>query len=125
MLERPILFLSTTDPVASRRFYEEALGFRFLADEQTALVFDAAGTPLRVQKVPSFTPAQSTVLGWWVEDIYDAIDALALKGIEFERYEQLPQDGRGVWEIPGVAKVAWFKDPDGNTLSLTESKTAA
>lgn len=124
MLDRPILFLSTTDPDLSRRFYEETLGFEFVADEHTALVFNVAGTPLRVQKVPSFEPAPSTVLGWWVEQIHDAIRVLAAKGVVFERYEALPQDDDGVWEIPGVAKVAWFKDPDGNILSLTESETA-
>jgi len=75
---------------------------------------------LRIQKVEQLTPAQHTVLGWGVADIHATVKGLAGKGVAFERYGFLPQDDSGVWTSPVGAKIAWFKDPDGNTLSLTQ-----
>ena len=120
-----VAFVATRDPVQARAFYEGALGLRLVADEPFALVFDAHGTTLRVQKVPELAPARHTVLGWLVPDIAAAVGALAAKGIAFERYPGLTQDGLGVCTFPGGSRVAWCKDPDGNTLSLTEERRRA
>jgi predicted enzyme related to lactoylglutathione lyase len=91
-----------------------------VSDEELALVLDANGTMLRVQKVEKLTPHPFTTLGWNVPDIAATIDALVKGGVTFERYGFMEQDERGVWTAPGGAKIAWFKDPDGNTLSLAE-----
>jgi catechol 2,3-dioxygenase-like lactoylglutathione lyase family enzyme len=118
-----LTFLRTTNPAKAREFYEGTLGLHFVEEDDWALVYNLNGIMLRVQKVGGFTPPEYTSLGWWVEDITGAVKQLAAKGVAFERYEGLPQDQDGVWSVPGsTAKVAWFKDPDGNTLSLTEGK---
>jgi catechol 2,3-dioxygenase-like lactoylglutathione lyase family enzyme len=103
----------------ARAFYEGTLGLPLVLDEPYALVFDAHGTTLRAAKVASVTVAPYAVLGWKVDDIAATIRALAAKGVHFERYEGLIQDEFGVWSS-GLAHVAWFKDPDGNTLSLSQ-----
>lgn len=113
-------FVATTKPDQARAFYERTLGLRLVADDPFALVFDANGVTLRVAKVQSFAPAAHTVLGWQVDDIAASAAALAGKGVVFERFPGLPQDATGVWTAPGGARVAWFKDPDGNVLSLTQ-----
>jgi catechol 2,3-dioxygenase-like lactoylglutathione lyase family enzyme len=115
-----VAFVATRDPERARRFYEGVLGLRLVADEPFALVFDAHGTTLRVQKVQELVPARHTVLGWLVPDIAAAVRGLAAGGVAFERFPGLPQDDLGVCAFPGGGRVAWFKDPDGNTLSLTE-----
>lgn len=115
-----ISFVATRDPVRARVFYEKALGLLLVSDGPFALVFDANGTVLQVQKVEELSPARHTVLGWHVSDIRAEIEELKRKGVIFERYEGLLQDEQGVWVSPSGAKVAWFKDPDGNTLSLTQ-----
>lgn len=117
----PIMaFVATTDAARARTFYEKKLGLALVSDDPYALVFDAAGTMLRVQKVETVAPVGYTVLGWRVTDIARVAGDLATKGVVLERYGFLEQDARGIWASPGGAKVAWFKDPDGNTLSLTE-----
>ena len=113
-------FVATANPKRARAFYQKTLGLTLLEDTPFALVFDANGIMLRVQKVQSLKPATHTVLGWRVPDIRKAIGALVRKKIRFERYPGLPQDQMGVWSSPSGAKVAWFEDPDGNILSLTE-----
>jgi predicted enzyme related to lactoylglutathione lyase len=115
-----ISFVATANPAAARKFYEEALGLALKSDDPFALVFETNGVMLRVQKVQDLVPARHTVLGWEVQDIAAEIAALAKRGIRFERYEGLPQDEAGIWTTPSNARVAWFKDPDGNTLSLTQ-----
>jgi catechol 2,3-dioxygenase-like lactoylglutathione lyase family enzyme len=112
-------FCATADAERARAFYEGTLGLRLVADEPYALVFDAHGTMLRLQKVQAVTFAPGTALGWKVADIAEAVRELARRGVHFERYEGMEQDELGVWAVGG-AKVAWFKDPDGHTLSLTE-----
>ncbi len=114
-----ITFLATTKPEDSRRFYENILGLQFVADEPSALVFDANATMLRISKVKEFNPAPFTVLGWSVSDILFEVAALEKK-VTFERYDGVPQDERGICTYSDGTKVAWFKDPDGNTLSLTQ-----
>src|SRR4051812_17891822 len=114
-------FVATAKAAEARRFYEDVLGLRFVADEHFALVFDLNGTMLRMQRVKEFTPHPFTALGWQVRDIRAAARTLTERGVEFLKLGGgFPQDELGVWTAPGGAKVAWFKDPDGNTLSLTE-----
>lgn len=116
----PILFSATSRPDEARVFYSEVMGFTLTEDSPFSLEFDADGTMLRVQKAPDFTPLPFTLLGWRVGDIAARIDNLAARSAVFERFDFMEQDDRGVWTAPDGAKVAWFKDPDGNTLSLTE-----
>lgn len=115
-----IAFVATRNAARAKAFYADALGLRFVADEPVALVFDAHGTMLRIQKVDSHAALPYTALGWRVADIAAEVDALTARGVHFERYEGFEQDARGVWSAPSGAKVAWFKDPDDNVLSLTQ-----
>ena len=115
-----IAFVPTTHPVQAREFYEQTLGLRFVSDDGFALVFDANGVMVRVVRVQEFTPAPYTVLGWNVKDIEDLVRSLAQRGVQFERYGFFKQDDLGIWTAPSGDKVAWFKDPDGNTLSVSE-----
>lgn len=115
-----IAFVATADPAKAKLFYSNTLGLRLVDETPFALEFDAHGTMLRIQIVETLTPAQHTVLGWRVDDIASAVRALSANGARFEQFEGMPQDDLGVWNSPGGAKVAWFKDPDGNVLSLTE-----
>ena len=117
-----VAFVATTNADRAREFYGGVLGLRLVADEPFALVFDAHGTTLRVQKLPELAPARHTVLGWLVPDIAAAVRQLSAKGVAVERYPGLPQDDAGIATFPGGSRVAWFKDPDGNTLSLTEAR---
>lgn len=113
-------FSATADAARALRFYRDQLGLELLSDEPFALVFNAGGTMLRVQKVSEVRPAQYTTLGWQVSDIAATVSQLQAAGVTVERYGFPGQDERGIWTSPGGAKVAWFKDPDGNTLSITE-----
>ena len=115
-----IAFVATTQPEKARVFYSEVLGLRLVEDTPYALVFDANGTMLRIQKVQMLTTAGHTVLGWHVADMHEAVEVLQKRGVTFERYPGLPQDEQGIWTTPDGNKIAWFTDPDGNTLSLTE-----
>jgi predicted enzyme related to lactoylglutathione lyase len=119
----PVGFIPTTKPEAARAFYEKTLGLRFESADQFAIVFRAGPEPgvmLRVTIAPEFTAQQFTIFGWQVEDIVTSVTELAEKGVEFTRYGFMDQDDRGIWNAPGGTKVAWFKDPDGNTLSLSQ-----
>jgi catechol 2,3-dioxygenase-like lactoylglutathione lyase family enzyme len=113
-------FVATAHPNRALSFYRDTLGLELLEDSPFALVFRAERTTLRVQKVPQFSPLPFTSLGWRVTDIRAAVQALARRQVSFERYDGMGQDTLGIWLAPSGAKVAWFKDPDGNTLSLTE-----
>lgn len=113
-------FIATANAEVARDFYETMLGLAFIADDEYALVFDANGTTLRIQKVEEVEPRQYTSLGWHVDDISDAVTALGTKGIKFERYDVMAPDELGIVTFPGGARVAWFKDPDGNLLSLDQ-----
>lgn len=121
MLTRMVGFVTTTAPERARGLYGDTLGFRFLEDDGFALSFDAGGTLLRVTKAQNFTPSQATVLGWEVPDIAGAVGELVARGVVFEQFNLpfLPQDALGIWTAPNGDRVAWFKDPDGNTLSLS------
>jgi catechol 2,3-dioxygenase-like lactoylglutathione lyase family enzyme len=116
-----VAFVATTNAARARGFYEGVLGLLLAADEPFALVFDVNGVTLRVTKVQTLDPAPYTVLGWMVGDIGATVETLLKNGIALERYTGLPQDEMGIWTSPTGARVAWFKDPDGNLLSLTQA----
>lgn len=117
-----VAFIPTTDPKKARAFYETTLGLRFVSDDPFALVFDSNGVTIRIANVSRVPhkPAAFTILGWTVADIGETIRDLAKKGVLFERYEGMKQDTLGIWTSPSGARIAWFKDPDGNVLSITE-----
>ena len=115
-----IAFVLTTDAGLARAFYETKLGLRFVTDDGFALVFDANGTMLRIVKSGPFSPMPATVLGWEVKQIETIMARLIDAGVTFEKYSFAQQDEQGIWNAPGGARVAWFKDPDGNVLSLSE-----
>ena len=123
MLGKLMGFIPTKRPKLAKEFYGKKLGLRFVADEPYALVFDSKGIMIRIQKLgkdQSFTPLECTLMGWNVKNIKASINSFRKKGIKFQRYTWMEQDDLGVWTSPSGAKIAWFKDPDGNNLSLTE-----
>ena len=114
-------FVATSDPVRAREFYSQKLGLPLLQEQMPfALVYNAHGIMLRVAVVKKVNPAGYTVLGWEVPDIRAAAEALSAAGVRFERFQGMEQDDVGVWTAPGGDKVAWFQDPDGNTLSISQ-----
>lgn len=115
-----IAFVPTTDSQKARAFYEGVLGLHFISDDGFALVFNANGVMIRVVKAQQFTPVQYTILGWQVKEIEKAVTSLRERGVHFERFGFFKQDDLGIWTAPSGDKVAWFKDPDGNTLSVSE-----
>ena len=115
-----VAFLATSDAARAKAFYGEVLGLRLLSEDGFAVVFDANGTTLRVAIVREVVPAPYTVLGWDVEDIAATARRLSGAGVVFERYGWLQQDELGIWNSPSGAKVAWFKDLDGNVLSVSQ-----
>ena len=104
----------------ARDFYAETLGLRLVEQNPAACVFDANGTMLRVTAVGDFTPAPFTIAGWAVTDIATAVKALGEQSVAFKRFDGMDQDDLGIWTAPGGDLVAWFADPAGNTLSLTQ-----
>lgn len=115
-----IAFVATTNADRAREFYGGTLGLTLVSQDQFAVVFDANGIMLRVTPVPSHVPAQYTVLGWETPDIESTVTRLEAAGVKFNRYGFPGQDERGIWSAPGGARVAWFNDPDGNVLSVSE-----
>jgi catechol 2,3-dioxygenase-like lactoylglutathione lyase family enzyme len=118
---KAMTFIVTSDRDRAKAFYGDTLGFALIHEDPFAAVFDLNGTALRISTVPGHAPASHTVLGWEVTDIATVAGSLRDKGVEFNIYEGFGQDELGVWSPPGGdTKVAWFKDPDGNVLSLTQ-----
>lgn len=114
-------FVTIIDVERAKSFYRDTLGLRLVSEEPPfALVFDANGIMLRLGMGKQLPPASGTVLGWQVPDIKPVVHTLGAAGVQFERYEFLEQDDSGIWTSPSGARVAWFKDPDGNTLSVSE-----
>jgi predicted enzyme related to lactoylglutathione lyase len=113
-------FIPTHDFARAKAFYEGVLGLRLTATDDFALVFESGGTMIRVVKVSSFKPAPYTILGWQVKDAAQAVASLTKRGVSFERFPGMAQDAHGIWDAPGGARVAWFKDPDGNVLSVSQ-----
>jgi catechol 2,3-dioxygenase-like lactoylglutathione lyase family enzyme len=113
-------FVITKDYDQSRAFYEGKLGFEFVSLDQFALVVKVGGHHIRISKAPNFTPLQSTVLGWEVGDVEAVVAWLAERGVATEKYPFVQDKDRGIWTTPDGNKVAWFKDPDGNVLSVSQ-----
>lgn len=116
----PISFVATTDPVTARSFYGGTLGLTLIEHSPYALVFREGAALLRVQIVSHVSAAAHTVHGWRVADIAADIADLSSKGVTFLLFEGMDQTAQGIWQTPDAHKIAWFKDPDGNILSLTE-----
>ena len=118
--KKPKAFVPTVKPKEAKSFYQDILGLKLLSEDNFALEFDLNGTLLRVTTVQNLTPQPFTILGWNVDDIVSLISQLNDKNIFCERFDFFEQDDFGIWTSPNGSKVAWFKDPDGNILSLTE-----
>ncbi len=121
--DRAIVFLATMDPARSRDFYEKLLGLKLIGDDGFAIVFDTAGAMLRVVRTERFEPQPFTVAGWEVPDVHATLQTLADRGLRAIRYEHLEQDELGVWTTPGGERIAWFHDPEGNLLSISQLQT--
>lgn len=115
-----VAFVPITDPLRAREFYEGKLGLHFVKDDGFAVVFECNGVRLRAVKLKEVNPPQFTVLGWEVKSIEKAVTSLRGRGVRFEIFGFFKQDGLGIWTAPSGDKVAWFKDPDGNILSISE-----
>lgn len=115
-----VAFVPIKDSEKARAFYEGVLGLRFVKDDGFALVLEANGIMVRAAKMKEVTPAQFTILGWQVSDIEQVVRGLAAKGVHFEIFGFFKQDELGIWTAPTGDKVAWFKDPDGNILSVSQ-----
>ena len=121
-LGKMVGFIPTRDGDAARVFYEKKVGLRFISDDQFAVVFQSGANIIRIARTGSFTPAPFTILGWESSDIERDVRDMTARGVVFERYDYMgPQDDLGIWTSPSGAKIAWFKDPDGNTLSITQA----
>jgi len=114
-----VAFVGTTKPSAAKHFYGDVLGLHLVNQDEFALVFDAHGTPLRVTIVPAVVATEYTVVGWLVSDVRREAARLQDAGVQLCRYPGMEQDELGVWTTPAGGRVAWFKDPDGNTLSIS------
>jgi len=115
-----VAFLPAADLSRARAFYERTLGLALLEETPYACVFDAGGTPLRITRVDEVIAAPYTVAGWEVADVTAAVADLAAHHVSVRRYDGLEQDDDGIWEAPSGTRVAWFADPDGNVLSLSQ-----
>jgi catechol 2,3-dioxygenase-like lactoylglutathione lyase family enzyme len=124
-LKSLVAFIPTRNADRAREFYTHVVGLRFVKDDGFALVMDFNGTMIRIAKVGDYQPFPFTLLGWEVDDIARAVKALIAKGASVERYSFLEHDANGVWNAPGGAKVAWFKDQDGNLLSVSQLSAPA
>lgn len=113
-------FIPTRNADSALRFYRDLLGLRLVSDDVFAIVLDSNGIMVRLVRIEEFAPAPYTILGWQVEDIESTVSELTGKGLVFQRYSFLEQSEDGIWTAPGGAKVAWFHDPDGNTLSFSQ-----
>jgi catechol 2,3-dioxygenase-like lactoylglutathione lyase family enzyme len=118
--EKIMAFVPAKDPKSARAFYEGVLGLHFVSEDQFAVVLNANGILVRVAKVAEFKPQQFTILGWEVSNIEQIVSELRERGVNFDKYGFKGQDERGIWTSPSGAKVAWFKDPDGNVLSVSQ-----
>jgi catechol 2,3-dioxygenase-like lactoylglutathione lyase family enzyme len=118
--EKMMAFVGVSDAKKARDFYRDVLGLPLISEDNFALAFDVGGIMLRVTIVNEVKPQPYTVLGWQVRDAQATARALAKAGVALERYPRMPQDADGIWTAPGGARIAWFKDPDGNVLSIAQ-----
>ena len=119
-LGQPVGFAPCTDLEVARVFYRDVLGLEELEESAYAVVLRSGSGTVRVTLVESFSPQPFTVLGWLVDDIAAEMSALAGRGVAPVVYDGMGQDERGIWTSPGGGRIAWFTDPDGNTVSLTQ-----
>ena len=115
-----VAFVATADAAKALAFYRDVLGLQLVSDTPFALVFNANGAVLRVQKVQKVIVSGYTALGWDVADIAATVRNLGARGVVFERFAGLEQDAVGIWRTPDGSQVAWFRDPDGNLLSVAQ-----
>ncbi|MGB6385328.1 MAG: VOC family protein [Terriglobales bacterium] len=115
-------FVPTKDSAKARGFYEGKLGFQFVSDDMFALVMRAGETMIRIAKIQDFTPPPFTVLGWEVSNIGEVVAWLQQRGVAFEKYPWVQDKESGIWTAPSGDKIAWFKDTDGNVLSVSQHK---
>jgi catechol 2,3-dioxygenase-like lactoylglutathione lyase family enzyme len=119
---KPVAIICTRDRARAAKFYRDTLGLRLKLEDDYAVVFDVGGIDLRVSTVPDFTPHEHTVLGFSIADVPAAVNALVAKGVTFNVYKDFNQDELGIWSLPNsMLRVAWFNDPDGNVLSVTNA----
>jgi catechol 2,3-dioxygenase-like lactoylglutathione lyase family enzyme len=116
-------FIPTTDYDKARAFYEGKLGFEFVSLDQFALVMKVGSQKIRISKVANFKPLQGTVLGWEVENIESIAAWLRDRGVPPEKFPFAQDQNLGIWTTPDGSKVAWFKDPDGNILSISQHQS--
>jgi catechol 2,3-dioxygenase-like lactoylglutathione lyase family enzyme len=116
-----VAFVASTDLARSRRFYEGVLGLPVERETRHAATFRAGGVTVRVTLVEQLEPSSQTLFGWVVRDIEDTVRILMTHGVAFERFDDLEQDKWGIWEALDGGRTAWFKDPDGNVLSITQA----
>jgi len=117
--ETLVAFMATSRPDAARAFFEGVLGLTFVGEHEHLVMFRCGAAELMLQKTPVVTPPHGTALGWNVKDLRGTMKALVERGVTFERFEGMDQDEMGVWSPGPGTGVAWFKDPDGNLLSLS------
>ena len=119
---KPAIVICTRDRDRATAFYRDALGLTLAYEDNLASVFNTGGVTLRVSVVPDFTPHAHTILGFNVPDVHATVKALREKGVAFNLYPRFHQDELGILTIPGgTVQVAWFNDPDGNVLSVTNA----
>jgi catechol 2,3-dioxygenase-like lactoylglutathione lyase family enzyme len=117
---KPVAIICSRDRASAAKFYRDTLGLRLKLEDDYAAVFEIGGIDLRVSTVPDFTPDEHTVLGFSVADVAVTVRALREKGVTFNVYKGFNQDELGIWSFPNsMLRVAWFNDPDGNVLSVT------
>ena len=123
--EKPTTFLTTTDKERAKAFFRDLLGLHYISDDGFALIFEmAGGVKLRISPMPQVTPAKFTVLGWEVNDLEVKVQEMTGRGVQFQHYGFPTQAPNGIWTAPDGSKVAWFLDPDGNVLGISEHARA-
>ena len=116
-----VALVPISDGDEARSFYVDKLGLKFVSEDGFAIVVSANGNMLRLTKLKEVKPQPFTVLGWETADIAADNRQLQGNGVVFERFgDFMKQDDLGIWTAPDGTKVAWFKDPDGNILSLSQ-----
>jgi catechol 2,3-dioxygenase-like lactoylglutathione lyase family enzyme len=117
----PLILICTRDRERATAFYRDVLGLGFISEDKFAVVLDVGGVMLRVSSVADFVPHEHSILGFRVQDVTATVKSLREKGVAFNIYPGFKQDEFGIWTVPGGSThVAWFKDPDGNVLSITD-----
>jgi catechol 2,3-dioxygenase-like lactoylglutathione lyase family enzyme len=119
---KPAIIICTRDRARATTFYRDTLGLPVAYEDHFAAVFNLGGVTLRISTVADFTPHEHTIVGFHVSDVPATVKALREKSVTFNFYPRFRQDELGIWSAPGgTVRVAWFKDPDGNVLSVTNA----